>query len=180
MSISYLLSILELYLSNLSKTNNSELLIEVDNEKSMIKFNFYYSFDTINKTYVTIKKETFFANLKEIMQKIKANLNLEIEKLEVINQKKHYIINFSNQRIVTFLNFSKEEMKLIRDSFTNISEKFDFDIKNDTYDKKILTINSPKLKFSMGFATYMSIFLSSIFLLDILMIALWIFKAFIS
>ena len=68
-------------------------------------------------------------------------------------------------------------MLKIRESFNDLSDNFDFNI-NDSYDQ--ILVNKPeKLQFSMGFSNYMSLFLSSIFFLDILMISLWIFKAFL-
>ena len=84
-------------------------------------------------------------------------------------------MNFDNKRVVTFKGFQKEEMIKIRDSF-NLLDDFTFDIKDTNYQDVKLTSS---LKLSMGFTNYMSLFLSSIFFLDILMISLWIFKAFL-
>ena len=174
MTISYLLSILDLYLL---KEKDNELLIEVDNEENLVRFNFTYSFDSINKTFVKINKDLFFTNLKEIILKIQSNLKLEEEKFIIRNNKNIYTFNYEQRRIITFVGFSKKEMVKIRESFNDLSDNFDFNI-NDSYDQ--ILVNKPeKLQFSMGFSNYMSLFLSSIFFLDILMISLWIFKAFL-
>ena len=174
MTISYLLSILDLYLL---KEKDSQLLIEVDNEENLVRFNFTYSFDSINKTFVKINKNLFFTNLKEIILKIQSNLKLKEEKYEIKNNKNIYTFNYEERRIITFIGFSKKEMLKIRESFNDLSDNFDFNI-NDSYDQ--ILVNKPeKLQFSMGFSNYMSLFLSSIFFLDILMISLWIFKAFL-
>lgn len=174
MTISYLLSILDLYLL---KEKDSQLLIEVDNEENLVRFNFTYSFDSINKTFVKINKDLFFTNLKEIILKIQSNLKLKEEKYEIKNNKNIYTFNYEERRIITFIGFSKKEMLKIRESFNDLSDNFDFNI-NDSYDQ--ILVNKPeKLQFSMGFSNYMSLFLSSIFFLDILMISLWIFKAFL-
>ena len=174
MTISYLLSILDLYLL---KEKDNELLIEVDNEENLVRFNFTYSFDSINKTFVKINKDLFFTNLKEIILKIQSNLKLEEEKFVIKNNKNIYTFNYEERRIITFIGFSKKEMLKIRESFNDLSDNFDFNI-NDSYDQ--ILVNKPeKLQFSMGFSNYMSLFLSSIFFLDILMISLWIFKAFL-
>lgn len=174
MTISYLLSILDLYLL---KEKDSQLLIEVDNEENLVRFNFTYSFDSINKTFVKINKDLFFTNLKEIILKIQSNLKLKEEKYEIKNTKNIYTFNYEERRIITFIGFSKKEMLKIRESFNDLSDNFDFNI-NDSYDQ--ILVNKPeKLQFSMGFSNYMSLFLSSIFFLDILMISLWIFKAFL-
>ena len=84
MTISYLLSILDLYLL---KEKDNELLIEVDNEENIVRFNFTYSFDSINKTFVKINKDLFFTYLKEIILKIQSNLKLKEEKYEIKNTK---------------------------------------------------------------------------------------------
>ena len=174
MTISYLLSILDLYLL---KEKDSQLLIEVDNEENLVRFNFTYSFDSINKTFVKINKNLFFTNLKEIILKIQSNLKLKEEKYEIKNNKNIYTFNYEERRIITFIGFSKKEMLKIRESFNDLSDNFDFNI-NASYDQ--ILVNKPeKLQFSMGFSNYMSLFLSSIFFLDILMISLWIFKAFL-
>ncbi len=174
MTISYLLSILDLYLL---KEKDSQLLIEVDNEENLVRFNLTYSFDSINKTFVKINKDLFFTNLKEIILKIQSNLKLKEEKYEIKNNKNIYTFNYEERRIITFIGFSKKEMLKIRESFNDLSDNFDFNI-NDSYDQ--ILVNKPeKLQFSMGFSNYMSLFLSSIFFLDILMISLWIFKAFL-
>lgn len=174
MTIGYLLSILDLYLL---KEKDSQLLIEVDNEENLVRFNFTYSFDSINKTFVKINKDLFFTNLKEIILKIQSNLKLKEEKYEIKNNKNIYTFNYEERRIITFIGFSKKEMLKIRESFNDLSDNFDFNI-NDSYDQ--ILVNKPeKLQFSMGFSNYMSLFLSSIFFLDILMISLWIFKAFL-
>ena len=174
MTIGYLLSILDLYLL---KEKDNQLLIEVDNEENLVRFNFTYSFDSINKTFVKINKDLFFTNLKEIILKIQSNLKLEEEKFVIKNNKNIYTFNYEERRIITFIGFSKKEMLKIRESFNDLSDNFDFNI-NDSYDQ--ILVNKPeKLQFSMGFSNYMSLFLSSIFFLDILMISLWIFKAFL-
>ena len=168
MTISYLLSILDLYLL---KEGNNKLLIFVDNNENIVKFNFTYSFDSINQTFVKIDKNIFFDNLKMITKKIIGNLDLSLENYD----KGIYTMNFNNKRVVTFKGFKEEEMIKIRDSF-NLLDDFSFNLKDTNYQDMKLTSN---LRLSMGFTNYMSLFLSSIFFLDILMISLWIFKAFL-
>ena len=125
MTISYLLSILDLYLL---KEKDSQLLIEVDNEENLVRFNLTYSFDSINKTFVKINKDLFFDNLKEIILKIQSNLKLKEEKYEIKNNKNIYTFNYEQRRIITFIGFSKKEMLKIRESFNDLSDNFDFNI----------------------------------------------------
>ncbi len=174
MTISYLLSILDLYLL---KENNNKLLIQVDNEENIVKFSFTYSFDSINQTFVKIDKTIFFTYLVEIVKKITNGLSLEKENMEIKDNKKIYTLDYSNRRIISFIGFSKKELLSIREEFDILSDEFIIPIE-DTYDNKL--IMNKKLSYSMGFTNYMSLFLSSIFFLDIFMISLWIFKAFLS
>lgn len=73
MSISYLLSILDLYTM---KEKNSSLIIEVLNNEDLVKVNFCYTGDTSNKTFVKVSKDVFFTNLKFIMEKLEPNLEV--------------------------------------------------------------------------------------------------------
>ena len=98
------------------------LLIEVDNEENLVRFNFTYSFDSINKTFVKINKDLFFTNLKEIILKIQSNLKLKEEKYEIKNNKNIYTFNYEERRIITFIGFSKKEMLKIRESFNDLSD----------------------------------------------------------
>ena len=92
-------------------------------------------------------------------------------------------MNFKNRK-VTYSWFEKEELKNIRNNFNVNNKDFSFDTINtieevkDTfkYEDK-LTNKNQKFAFSMGFSSFITIFLSAIWFLDIFMIALWIFKA---
>ena len=64
MSISYLLSILDLYTM---KEKNSSLIIEVLNNEDLVKVNFCYTNDTFNKTFFKVSKDVLFTNLKFLM-----------------------------------------------------------------------------------------------------------------
>ena len=161
MTISYLLSILDLYLL---KENNNKLLIQVDNEENIVKFSFTYSFDSINQTFVKIDKTIFFTYLGEIVKKITNGLSLEKENMEIKDNKKIYTLDYLNRRIISFIGFSKKELLSIREEFDILSDEFIIPIE-DTYDNKL--IMNKKLSYSMGFTNYMSLFPSSIFFLDI-------------
>lgn len=189
MNISYLLSVLDLYLM---KEKNSKLIIEVNNQEEIVKINFCYSFDTSNKTFVKINKQLFFDNLKEFLKKVQGNLQLDNE---FMNNSKTYSLTFSSQRDLSFVNFTLEEIKLIRSYLENPKENFNLEIENtsnrnnfqsksisnpnDTYTQKQISNQNKKLSFSMGFSSYMILLISAIWFLDILMISLWIFKVFI-
>lgn len=175
MNISYLLSILDLYLL---KEKDGYLIIEIDNILEIVKIKFSYSFDSTNKTFVKIDKKMFFENIKYFLNKIQGNLTIQDEKIKNINNQKIYQVIFSNQRNLSFINFKKEELKIIRSNLN--SSKLDFDFNENINYNDVFELNkNNNLSFQMGFSSYMTLFIISIFLSDIFMISLFIFKVFI-
>ena len=174
MSISYLLSILDLYTM---KEKNNSLIIEVLNNEDLVKVNFCYTGDTSNKTFVKVSKDVFFTNLKFIMEKLEPNLEVLNENL--LNN--NYEVIFKNKRKISFLKFSKEEIQKIRANLNIVEEKIDDKKETNFYDEQFLKNKNTSLKISlsMGFSNYMILFISAIWFLDILMIALLVFKLFI-
>ncbi len=173
MNISYLLSVLDLYLL---KDKNNKLIIEVDNNQDLIKVHFSYSTDSLNKTFVKIPKEDFFKNIKDFINKVQGNFQVLNEDMET---KTKYIVTFSEGRKLAFNNFSHDELTLIRDKFNNLNREFSFNkVEEVTYNQIFKKTENTKFAFSMGFSNYITLFLTSIWFLDIFMIALWIFKAF--
>ena len=175
MNISYLISVLDLYL----KKTNEQLNIELIKYNDYIKFNFFYDSSSINKTYISVDKESFNKFSKILFRKIQKNDDIQEE---LIDEDNNYIVKFKNRK-VSFSWFEKEELETIRSyfdtnndfSFNNIHTKEEInDI--EKYEDKIINKNQ-KFAFQMGFSSFMTIFLSAIWFLDIFMIALWIFKS---
>lgn len=176
MNIGYLLSILDLYIL---KEKNGCLVIEVDNVLELVKVKFCYSFDTPNKTFVKIKKEIFFDNIEEFLKKIQGNLNIKKENISNLDNKNTYQITFDSNRKLSFVNFSNEELSLIRKNLKNIENDFSFVVENNYY--KVYQENKKNnLSFSMGFTTYITLFITSILFLDIFILSLLVFKVFIN
>lgn len=172
MDISYLLSILDLYLL---REKNSKIVVQVDNLENIVRVDFSYSSNLYNTTFVKISKESFFENLKFILSKIETSL--EVKKEDKNNQNK-YTLLFSNERKIIFINFSIGDIKIIK-SHLNIDDDNIF-IFEDNYDEKLESIKVNKLQLANhGFSSYLTILLTSIWFLDVLVISLWIFKAFI-
>lgn len=175
MNISYLISVLDLYL----KKTNEKLNIEIIKYDEYIKFNFFYDSSAINKTYISVDIESFNKFSKILFRKIQKNDDI-IE--ELIDNNNNYVVEFKN-RVVTFSWFDVNELEIIR-SYFDTSNEFSFNqIKNEEdinniekYEDKIVNKNH-KFAYSMGFSSFITIFLSAIWFLDIFMIALWIFKA---
>ena len=172
MSISYLLSILDLYTM---KEKNSSLIIEVLNNEDLVKVNFCYTNDTFNKTFVKVSKDVLFTNLKFLMEKIEPSLEVLNEKL--LNN--NYEVIFKNKRKISFLKFTNEEIQKIQANLNIIKEPSENIEVISFYDEQFNKNKSFKLSLSMGFYSYMILFISSIWFLDILMLALFVFKLFI-
>ena len=174
MNLSYLLSVIDLYL----KKSYEELNIEVIKYDGYVKFNFFYKSSSINKTYISIDTNTFWTFANTIISKIQKKDNV-LE--ELIDDNKTYIVKINKNRVISFSWFTREELEQIRGNFNTNNRVFNFD-QIETQEEKyedILTNNKSNYKyaFSMGFTSFITVFLSAIWFLDIFMIALWIFKA---
>ena len=172
MNISYLLSVIDLYL----KKTYEELNIEVIKYDGYIKFNFFYTTSSINKTYISIDMNTFYNFAKTIFNNIQKKENITEE---FIDENNNYVIKFKN-KIIKFSWFNNEELQKIRSNFiTNNAFVFNtITNENEKYEDKLINNKDYKLSFSFGFTSFITIFLSAIWFLDIFMIALWIFKIF--
>ena len=174
MNISYLLSVIDLYL----KKAYEELNIDVIKYDGYVKFNFFYKSSSINKTYISIDNDTFERFSKTIFQNIQKKSPIDEE---LIDDNNNYIIKMKN-KIITFSWFTNDELEKIRKNFNTTNEfifnKIENNKKIEKYEDKLLNSNNNKFAFSMGFSSFITIFLTAIWFLDIFMIALWIFKVF--
>ncbi len=186
MNISYLVSILDLYLKK--ETKEKILIIDITKSNNIIKVDFSYSNTHSNKTYVKLESNVFFDNLKYLINKCQKNLDIKNENIN----NNTYTINFSNNRQINFNNFDDNELSAIRNSFDNlvidiigntsvlntVSLKDEVkENKEESYNEIYKETKKKKLSFSMGFSSFITIFLTAIWFLDIFMIALWIFKS---
>ena len=173
MNISYLLNILNLYVS---KEENDALVVEVHNNKNNVKIEFSYLSMYVNKTYVNLNKTEFLDNLDKILFKIQGNSLISNESYK----DKKYKVMLDNKRQINFFDFTIEEFENIRSNFNNLKTIFIFqNISNNepiTYDEMYKETKRFVPKFSFGFSGFITIFLTAIWFLDIFMIALWIFK----
>lgn len=176
MNVGYMMSILDLYLM---KEKNGTLIIEVDNIEEIVKVKFCYAFDSTNKTFVKLDKKLFFDNINYFLKKVQGNLIVQTENLTTLNNKKIYKLVFDSNRCLSFVNFQNTELKLIRENLTNLKSDFTLDSEINNYDTKLTQNKQTSLAFSMGFSSYLTLFLTSILFLDIFMISLWVFKIFI-
>ena len=122
-NFSYLLSVLDLYLM---KEKDANLVIEVDNIENIVKVEFCYFEDTINRTFVKLPKNIFFENLSYFIKKLQGNYKIENESLNSLSGNYKYIISFAQKRILSFVNFTLDEYKIIRNNFNNLTGEFIF------------------------------------------------------
>jgi len=182
--MNYLISILNLYLS---KENNDFLIVELNNVNDYVKIALSYTNSFHDKTYIKLKKEIFFKDVRLFVEKIQGNLTI---KEEIIDNNKYGII-FSNNRKLEFEFFSASDIQIIRSyiNFMNYESLYDINTVNNNIsidnvndDKSYNEIYQEGLKsnmrYSFGFTGFITILLTSVWFLDIFMIALWIFKAF--
>lgn len=194
MNTSYLLSVLDLYLL---KEKNGKVVIEVSNTNDVVKVSFSYTFDHTNQTFVKIDKNLFISCIKEFIAKIQGNLDILKEESNQ-NNKGFTTFTFSDGRRISFANFNDSDLKIIKSSFTNanfqenvvIKEEVnvkayddivieDFDEEpEEKYEEILNKTKKTKFAFSLGFTSYVTLFIMAVWFLDIFMIALWIFKAF--
>ena len=177
MGINYFLSILDLYSV---KETDSPLIIEVLNKNDTIKIDFSYESSYLNKTFVNLNKDVFFNNLKFIINKIQNNKDIISENLD---ENYYYKVELENKTRITFINFESNDLQMIRNKFNSTNLDFtltelDLNVKEDkeTYDEIYNENKNTNLRFSFGFSSFITIFLTAIWFLDIFMIALWIFK----
>ena len=179
MNISYAFSLLDLYLLN---EKEGSLIVEVLKKDNLVKIDFSYTTSPLNKTYIKIDKNIFFDNLEHFIFKVKENIEIDEEKIDINSNEKTYVLKFKNNRSITFANFSDSELLEIRKKL-NINTDINLnkesiklnieEIKENSYTK--LFSEKSNLKFSMGFSSYVTLLLSAFLFLDVFMIALWVF-----
>ena len=172
MNISYLLNILDLYLL---KEQDDPLIIDVHKKNNLIKVEFSYLSSYVNKTFIKLEEKEFFLDIKNILNKIQGNYLVVNEELN----DNVYKVTLDNERQISFIDFDTDTLEDIRKNFNNLNTEFIFNkiVEEVTYDEIYEENKEFKPSFSFGFSSFITIFLTSIWFLDIFMIALWIFKA---
>lgn len=170
MNVSYLLSVLNLYLE---KEKDLCLTVNILNISDIVKVDFSYN-NSQNRTYVKLNKKIFFENINLFINTVQK----EMDVIEEDYNNNIYNITFSNNQKLSFKNFSYEELKIIRNNIKTKNEFVFEKVENSqiSYNEIYKENSKYKLSFQMGFTGFMTIFLSAIWFLDIFMIALWIFK----
>lgn len=181
MNISYFMSVLELYLSKEGQYKTNLSIVKYLNGK--IKINFTMNHDMNEATSFFVGYDMFMTkeNLQDFLISYKRSLIIIDEKYEYnkTNEICYYCITLSNGRILSFKNFSLEEINNIRNLVYDINYQpeeikivLDENEKSGYYHQGLLLGQT-------GFASFLTFFVIIFVIVNVLIIALWIFKNFI-
>lgn len=181
MNISYFMSVLELYLSKEKEYKTNLSIIKYQNNK--IKINFTMNHDLNETTNFFVLYDSFMEknNLSEFLNSYKKNLIIIDEKYEYdkLNEICYYCIVLSNGRILSFKNFTLEEINNIRNVVYNINYRIeeikivlDEEEKDGYYHRGLLLGQT-------GFASFLTLFVVILIIFNVFVVALWIFNNFI-
>ena len=176
MNIDYLYSIVDLY--EKKEKPDQKTFLNIRKLADNIEFSFNMKKDDVDKTNFMIPFEEYSSHLTDFLKRYKADLMIIDEKYNYdnINGTCYYYVLFNTGRSISFKGFSVFEMNTVRNTL--------YDIKLRQNEVRITAINEekkmpyqPRLRLQeAGFSSYTTIFLIAIFFVDILVIALWIFK----
>lgn len=181
MNLSYFMSVLELYLNKEKEYKTNLSISKYPNSRVMVNFTMNHDLNETTSFYLEYDSFMEKDNLCLVLDKYKANLIIIDEKYEYdkLHETCYYCIMLSNSRILSFKNFSLEEVNYIRNLVYDIKYNpneikiiLDEEQKNGYYQPR-------KLLGETGFVNYLTMFTIVIWLLNVLIISLWVFKNFI-
>lgn len=179
MNINYLFSIITLYLTKEEERKTNLNIVKQVNNK--VRFNFSMNQSANDVTtfvlpYDIVMQDT---NLTTMLKTYKQNLMIIDEKYEYnkIDQTCYYYALLNNGRVLTFNNFSIEEVNNIRNVLYDIKIQKEeirviFDEEEDERPKAYRLQEA-------GFTSYRTLFLVTVCFLGILILSLWLFKSII-
>lgn len=181
MNISYFMSVLDLYLSKEKEHKTNLTIIKYHAEK--IKVNFTMNHDLNEKTSFFVGYDNFMENdnFCQFLESYKRNMIVIDEKYEYdkLSEVCFYSITLSNGRILSFNNFSLNEVNKIRNLVHNINFRPE-EIKIKLDDEEKYGYYKPNVLLGqVGFVSFLTFFVIIIAIVNIFIIALWIFKNFI-
>lgn len=176
MNIDYLYSIFDLYLHNEKSDKKTNFCLT--KKEDTIECSFNMVSDDSEKTEFSLPYEDVMKQLGNILYRFKEDIMIIDEKYNVNNANNtcFYHVLFQNGRTLTFDGFSMVELNNIRNVLYGINiNKEELRVNSVNEEKEM--VYKPKLRLQQaGFTSYVTLFLVALFLVDILVIALWIFK----
>lgn len=174
MDIENLYKVMLLYLS---KEDNCSVILSITKYSDVVDFSFSMTNYPEDITIVTISKDNVDADLLiDLIHKFKGDL-LVIDDKYNFNKEKNickYESTFNTGRKIIFKKFKLEEVNFLRNVIYNI-DIYDNDIRIELDKKEEEIPYNARLRVS-GFSSYITIFLVALAALDIILVALWIFK----
>ena len=172
MNIDYLYNVLNLYL--LKENEKKTILTITKGSKYVFAFGVDGDSD-VTKVYLK-DEEVSIELLQDIIKKYKGDSIVIDDRYKLDDEKKtcKYESLLNNGRKFIFNKFTLEEANLLRNIIYNIAvENNELRINLDTKEKEIPY--NLRLK-EAGFSSFVTIFLVGLFIVDIIVIVLWIFK----
>ena len=171
MNKEYLFSIIDLYLKKEDDFHQTNLNISKNEQE--ITFSFNMNQKELDKTYVNLPIDAINDEIINIINIYKENLMIIDEKYN----DNHYSVLFKSGRMLSFDGFKVLEINNIRNILYDININSS-EMRLNDLNKEPKLAYEPKLTLQQaGFASFTTLFLVALFLTDIFIIALWIFKA---
>ena len=174
MNIDYLYSIINLYLKN--EKNNLKTNLNISKCDQEVIFSLNMNQSNLDKTRINLPLDIINPIINNILNLYKNKMMIIDEKYSKKNNNCHYQVLFKNGRMLSLDGFSPLEINNIRNNLYNINFNPE-EIRLDSLNEERKMAYEPKLNLQQaGFTSYTTLFLVALFLTDIFIIALWIFK----
>lgn len=181
MNLNYFMSVLELYLNKEKEHKTNLSIIKYQNNKIKVAFTMNHDLNETTTFFVAYDAFMETDNLSNLFKQYKDDLIIIDEKYEYdkLNELCYYCIMLSNGRIMSFKNFSLEEVNNIRNLVYNI--------KYNPNEIKIVLEKEEKVGYyhpnfalgQTGFVSFLTFFVVVLGILNVLIITLWVFKNFL-
>ena len=174
MDIGYLYNIIDLYFRNEKEDSRTNLNIRKNEEEVVFSFNM--NENDLDKTSFTLPFDDVKKEIANIVNIYKEDMVIIKEEYVDEDNPRYYAI-FQNGRMLSFDGFSITEINNLRNILYNITINSD-EIRLDEIEKEQKIAYNPNYRLQQaGFASYSTLFLVALYLTDVFLIALWVFKA---
>ncbi len=174
MDIDNLYKVMKLYLD---KEDNGAAILTITKYSDVVDFSFSMTNYPEDLTIVSVNKANVDVDLLiNVIRSFKGDLLVIDDKYDFNKEKNicKYESIFNTGREIIFKNFKLEEVNFLRNVIYNI-DIYDNDIRIELEEEKEEIPYNARLRVS-GYSSYITIFLVALAAIDIIMVALWIFK----
>jgi len=174
MDIDYLYSIIDLYLDNEKDNHRTNMVIE--KQDNNVCFSFNMDENDFEKTILNLSIEDFSKEINNVLNYYKQEIIIIHEEYANNQENPSYKVFLQNGRTISMNGFSVLEINNMRNTLYNIridSDEIRLEALNE---KKPIAYKPPFGLQQTGFASHTTLFLIALYLTDIFLIALLIFK----